>query len=296
MVTAVAVAALAPQQAMADKHASKGTSAQADIEKRLQMMEDEMRALRSELAKSRAEAKADAKATAEKVSAQQAQVDEKLSEVKTAKGKKSLLFFRGGFAQNDVGRGDELLTDAAYISGDNSDNQGWYIGAGLDFNLTDNAWGLLNDVQVDGELLFEYKKFSELKKNCAVAGAAACTPLQVAINNQGAGLNTLGFGNDSVTVTQFTLSAAPKIKFNQLSSLGIRPWIMPVGLALHVISPPSDGVTVLNPGMVFGGGMEYNIWGDLWAGFDARYHLTAGDLDGTETDGFTAGGYVGFGF
>jgi hypothetical protein len=99
-----------------------------------------------------------------------------------------------------------------------------------------------------------------------------------------------------VTVSQFTLSAAPKIKFNQLSALGIRPWVMPLGLALHVISPPSDGVTVFNPGMMFGGGMEYNIWGDLWAGFDARYHLTGGDLDGTNTDGFTAGGYVGFGF
>ena len=75
-----------------------------------------------------------------------------------------------------------------------------------------------------------------------------------------------------------------------------RPWIIPAGLAIHVISPPSDGVTVFNTGVMFAGGADYNIWEDIYIGADVRYHLTGDDADGVDTDGFTAGGYVGIGF
>ena len=44
-----------------------------------------------------------------------------------------------------------------------------------------------------------------------------------------------------VTVNQFTLTAAPKIKF--LEGAKFRPWIIPAGLAIHVISPPSESIT-----------------------------------------------------
>lgn len=107
-------------------------------------------------------------------------------------------------------------------------------------------------------------------------------------------------------VSQFTLTASPKIKFTQLGDF--RPWIIPFGLALHVISPPSSGVTYLNPGLMLGFGAEYKLWKDLYAGLDFRYHWTGGALDykstvdgvtilnETSLDGFTTGAYLGFGF
>jgi hypothetical protein len=104
-------------------------------------------------------------------------------------------------------------------------------------------------------------------------------------------------------ITQLTITASPKIKFNQFGDF--RPWIIPFGLSINVISPPSSGVTVLNPGLMLGLGGEYRLWESLWAGVDFRYNFTGGDLSynsasgkfkGMSTDGLTAGGYLGFGF
>jgi len=77
----------------------------------------------------------------------------------------------------------------------------------------------------------------------------------------------------------------------------LRPWIIPAGFALHVISPPSDGVTVLLPSMHFALGADYNVWKNLYVGADFRYNLTIGsNLDGTAVGGLTTGGYLGIGF
>jgi opacity protein-like surface antigen len=283
---AVAVAGLVPQQAMAESH-YKGTSAQADIERRLQMMEDEMRALRSELAKARSEARTNA----ERMEAQQQKVDQQLAEAEEhQKEHHDLLFFRGGYAKMEHGRGYKTQAPETLLANTEwGDNDGWYVGAGFDHRLSDDFWGLTDMVSVDGEVMFEYKNF-------------------------GTGTNTLvGIVNDAVApvgtienkITQLTLTAAPKIKFNNLGNF--RPWIIPFGLGIHIISPPSSGVTVLNPGLMLGAGAEYKIWGDLWAGLDFRYHFTGDDLDfkskngavtlkGVDTDGLTAGAYLGFGF
>jgi hypothetical protein len=283
---AVAVAGLVPQQAMAESH-YKGTSAQADIERRLQMMEDEMRALRSELAKARSEARTNA----ERMEAQQQKVDQQLAEAEEhQKEHHDLLFFRGGYAKMEHGRGYKTQAPETLLANTEwGDNDGWYVGAGFDHRLSDDFWGLTDMVSVDGEVMFEYKNF-------------------------GTGTNTLvGIVNDAVApvgtienkITQLTLTAAPKIKFNNLGNF--RPWIIPFGLGIHIISPPSSGVTVLNPGLMLGAGAEYKIWGDLWAGIDFRYHFTGDDLDfkskngavtlkGVDTDGLTAGAYLGFGF
>ncbi|WP_434101722.1 porin family protein [Methylocaldum gracile] len=279
MVTAaVAVAGLAPQQAMAESH-YKGTSAQADIERRLQMMEDEMRALRSELAKARS----DAKANTERMEAQQQKVDQQLAEAEEhEKEHHDLLFFRGGYAKMEHGRGYKGLETLVW-NADENDNDGWYVGAGFDHQLTDDFWGLTDIASLDGEVMFEYKNFGT-GENFLVD---AFTGGEVIENK----------------ITQFTLTAAPKIKFNNMGNF--RPWIIPFGLGIHVISPPSSGVTVLNPGLMLGAGAEYKIWGDLWAGLDFRYHFTGDDLDiksrngvlkGVDTDGLTAGAYLGFGF
>lgn len=75
-----------------------------------------------------------------------------------------------------------------------------------------------------------------------------------------------------------------------------RPWIIPVGFELSIISPPSDAITVLNPGMQFGAGADYKLWKDIYIGADARWHQALGSVDGVNTNGVTAGGYIGFGF
>ncbi len=288
MVTAaVAVAGLVPQQVMAESH-YKGTSAQADIERRLQMMEDEMRALRSELAKARSEARSNA----EKIEAQQQKVEQQLVEAEEhEKEHHDLLFFRGGYAKMEHARGNELLTAHDAVPGaplaEDRDGEGWYVGAGFDHRLTDDLWGLTDIAAVDGEVMFEYKNFG--------------TSTNSLVNAAGGAL--LGTGTIRNKITQFTLTAAPKIKFNNLGDF--RPWIIPFGLGIHVISPPSSGVTVLNPGLMVGAGAEYRIWKDLFAGLDFRYHWTGDDLKyktsdgvlhGVDTDGFTTGAYLGFGF
>jgi opacity protein-like surface antigen len=280
---AVAVAGLVPQQAMAESH-YKGTSAQADIERRLQMMEDEMRALRSELAKARSESRANV----EKMEAQQEKIDKQLAEAEEhEKEHHDLLFFRGGYAKMEHGRGYKTQApETLLINNTENDNDGWYVGAGFDHHLTDDFWGLTDIASLDGEVMFEYKNFG------------TGTNTLIALNETSAITGTI-----ENKITQFTLTASPKIKFNNLGNF--RPWIIPFGLGIHVISPPSSGVTVLNPGLMLGAGAEYKIWGDLWAGLDFRYHFTGDDLKfkssngvlkGVDTDGLTAGAYLGFGF
>ncbi|NOQ63561.1 MAG: porin family protein [Methyloprofundus sp.] len=197
----------------------------------------------------------------------------------------NMVFFRGGYARNSVNRFGDILTDTAGISGQkNGGKDGWYVGAGFDFSLSNDLFGLHDGTEILAELMFEYKEFDRAEM--------AASALPTVLNSTVAG--TLTAGSGAVTVSQFTLTAAPKIKFMKGSRF--RPWIIPMGFALHVISPPSDGVTVLDPGMHFGLGADFRVWKDIYIGADARYNLTFGDLDGVDTEGFTAGGYVGIGF
>jgi hypothetical protein len=74
-----------------------------------------------------------------------------------------------------------------------------------------------------------------------------------------------------------------------------QPWIIPVGLDFHVISPPSNQTQYLDIGVQFGAGVEYRIWKELWLGMDARYHLASGATNTVNNYG-TAGAYVAIGF
>ncbi|WP_394807701.1 hypothetical protein [Nitrosomonas sp.] len=141
------------------------------------------------------------------------------------------------------------------------DKNAWYVGAGFDFNLTKDAWGLAPKTNVFAELMFEYKQFGSHVQGNALANV----PTQLV----GGALNP-----QNIIVSQLSISAAPKIKFMEGSRL--RPWVI--------------------PGVVFGGGVDYRIWKDFYVGLDARYHVTGGKKDGVNVDGLTAGGYVGIGF
>jgi opacity protein-like surface antigen len=158
----------------------------------------------------------------------------------------------------------DLLVGANGITKD-----AWYFGAGFDFSVNDNLFGMMHGTEVLAELLVDYKEFTNNGSTNVLTG-------------------------QTVTTNQLTLAASPKIKFLKGSSF--RPWLIPAGFEVNVISPPSGAVTVLNPGMMFGAGADYKIWNNIYAGADVRYHYSADDVDGVDTDGITAGGYIGLGF
>jgi len=205
----------------------------------------------------------------------------------------NMVFFRGGYANNKMSRND-ILTNIGGANGNGpASNDGWYFGAGFDFNLSQDAFGFHDSTEILAELMFEYKEFDRL--------TSAANPLATTVNSAIEGGATDGSnlgivaGAGSVTMSQFSLTASPKVKFMKGSKF--RPWIVPVGFALHVISPPSDGVTVLEPSMHFALGADYNVWNNIYVGADFRYNLTFGNnLDGVNLDGLTTGAYVGIGF
>ena len=207
---------------------------------------------------------------------------------KVTKDGGNMVFFRGGFARNNDDRYGDILTDTqgglGLVDQKNGSKHGWYVGAGLDLNLSDDLFGLHDSIEVLGEIMFEYKEFDKQRQDL--------NPLGTLLNTTLANVPTPGAG--SVTVSQFTLTASPKVKFMKGSRF--RPWIIPVGLGIHVISPPSDGVTVLKAGMHFAAGADVRVWNNIYVGADIRYNLIFGSIDGVELDGFTTGAYAGFGF
>ncbi|TXI29958.1 MAG: porin family protein [Nitrosomonas oligotropha] len=198
--------------------------------------------------------------------------------------KTRMLHFRGGFAHMMNHREGVTIQNPVLPIGaqDQADKQGWYVGAGLDWGLTRDMWGVMPKTTVFAELMFEYKQFGA---HVLGNGAVGNVPSMLA----GGAVNPI-----NVTVSQFTVSASPKIKFFEGSK--IRPWIIPAGLSVHVMSPPSNSITYIVPGVQFGAGIDYNIWKDFFVGVEGRYQLVAGRSDGVNLSGMTAGGYVGIGF
>jgi len=187
-----------------------------------------------------------------------------------------------------LGLGEDVLTTEV-------DQDAFYYGGAIDFNMNNDLFGLMDGVSFGIELGIEYSELGDredskltqaittLDTGAASAGAAHTHNIVPAANYQ-----------QSVTVNMLRVSAAPKLRFMHGSKL--RPWIIPLGLDLNIISPPSDAVTVLNSGMQFGAGVDYEILPGIMAGVDGRYHWTPDDVDGVDTDGFTLGGSVGFAF
>jgi opacity protein-like surface antigen len=324
----IALATLTMAGALVSPQAAALTKAERMAEAantKAEILETQLRAMQDEIASLRAQVSSTAPTTA--VDSQKVQeLDQWMTSVKSepvkAKSKDdNMIFFRGGYARNDVKRND-LFTGSQFggttpnvitnvLGGGATNRDGWYVGAGFDFGLTDDVWGLMDDTQVLAELMFDYRNFSakHFNNNPAIVNAAInpspqngplCTLIQFASTDElngavGSGANGAGTKNcNGVTVSQFTLAASPKIKFMKGSAF--RPWIIPIGLTVNVISPPSNGVTYINPGMQFGTGAEYAIWKAIKVGADVRYNLTGRSVDGVNTNGLTAGGYLGIGF
>lgn len=260
--------ALVSPQAMALSKADRVAEA---ANNKVDALEAQMQAMQAELSRLKAAANRPS-ADAGKVQ----ELDQWMNSVKSApkekKNKDNMVFFRGGYAHSNQKRGGSGTgTDTDLLVGTNAnraDKDAWYFGAGFDFSVNDDLFGLMDKTEVLAELNTEYKQYSANS------------------------ISQLTFQN--VTTNQLNISASPKVKF--LKGSAFRPWLIPVGFDLNIVSPPSGAVTVLNPGLVFGVGADYKIWKDVYVGADTRYHYSTGNLDGVNTDGVTAGGYLGLGF
>jgi opacity protein-like surface antigen len=288
----MAAALVSPQVAAKQKHKKAAAQTTYATPSKTDLMEAQLRAMQDEIASLRAQVNSTAPVTA--VDAQKVQeLDARMATVETTstkliqkeKRKDNMLYFRGGYALNDqamaattntVGTGSTNYQLADTSTGHRN---GWNFGAGIDFGLNNDLFGLMQKTDLLGELDINYVDLGSF--------TSGLTPTLL-------GHNTLA--GSSASQSMLRISASPKIKFLEGSKL--RPWIIPIGFTLNVISPPSQAntITVLKPGMNFGGGVDYNIWKSLYLGADVRYFLAASSLDGTNVNGLTAGGSLGFGF
>lgn len=187
------------------------------------------------------------------------------------------VFFRSGLAVLSSDRAGELFTDGhnATGRGTNDGVTGWYLGAGLDQGMHKNFLGI-KGMSLVGELGIEFKRFN------SKSVANSDTPTVTGVSN--------GAATNKVQITMLTVDVAPKLKFREGEKL--RPWIIPVGLDFHVISPPSNQTNYLDIGTQHGVGIEYNFWGPLNVGLDGRYHFAA-NMTNTVNSYGTVGAYVG---
>lgn len=279
----MAGALVSPQTIAAESKAeriAKAANTKAEVlEAQLQAMQDELVSLRAQV--SAAAPAAAVSADTQKVQELDAWMTSVKSEPVVKKAKDNMLYFRGGYSGNDQsmvattnGIGGPL---GKLQTGDAGHSGGWNFGAGIDFSLNDDLFGLMDKTELLGELDLNYVDLGTFKSS--VGGITV--PLT---------------GYATATQSMLRINASPKIKF--MKGEKIRPWIIPVGFTLNVISPPSqaNAITELKPAMNFGTGVDYNVWKSLYVGADVRYFLATSTLDGTNVNGLTAGGSVGFGF
>ncbi|MEQ1795802.1 MAG: hypothetical protein ABL970_16590 [Nitrospira sp.] len=186
------------------------------------------------------------------------------------------VFFKGGFMSLSGDRGGQTFADTGRANGANDGNAGWYAGAGLDLMLSKDVWGAMDKTSVLGEIGLQFNRINS-----------------ATVRNAANAVSTLGNANDKVQLTMMTINVAPKIKFMEGSAF--RPWIIPIGLDFHVISPPSNQTQYLDMGIQFGAGFEYQVWKAIKLGMDARYHVTS-RMTNTNNDYFQVGPYAGISF
>jgi hypothetical protein len=283
----MAGAMVSPQATAAESKAermAKAANTKAEVlEAQLQAMQDELVSLRAQV--SAAAPAAAVTADTQKVQELDAWMTSVKSEPKEKKSKDNMLYFRGGYTMNDdsmnattntASNGINTIALAGTTAGH---SDGWNFGAGMDFSLNDDLFGLMDKTELLGELDLNYVdlgKFTSGVTSTVMGGAT--------------------LEGSTASQSMLRINASPKIKF--MKGEKIRPWVIPVGFTLNIISPPSQAntITELKPAMNFGTGVDYNVWKSLYVGADVRYFLATSSLDGTNVNGLTAGGSVGFGF
>lgn len=285
--------ALVSPQAMAQTQAEANAKKTAALEAQVNEMATMMQAMQAELSRVKT-------ITATSTDTAKVQeLDQWMASVKNAPvqvaSKDHIFHVRGGWMHMKNNRGStvDALGAGTGVGTDiltsEADEDAFYYGGAIDFNMNNDFFGLMDGVSFGIELGVEYSELGDRKES-------GLTRAITTLDAVSAGGSAVGVANlqQNVTVNMLRVSAAPKIKFMHGSKL--RPWIIPVGIDFNIISPPSDAVTVLNTGMQFGAGVEYDLFAGIVAGLDGRYHWTPDDIDGVDTDGFTLGGSVGFHF
>lgn len=280
--------ALVSPQALAQTEAEVIAQKTAALEAQVEQMTTMMQSMQAELSRVKTLA-ANATDTTKVQELDQWMASMKNAPVRIA-AKDHLFSVRGGWAHSNDNRGSTagLFGVGQDILTDETDRDAFYYGGAFDFNINNDLFGLMDGVSFQIEFGVEYAELGDQHDNGFDELLTAAT---------GPGGVTGGVPTNlqqSVTVNRLRINASPKIKFMHGSKL--RPWIIPLGLDINIISPPSDAITVLNTGMNFGAGVDMEILPGVVAGVDGRYHWTPDDVDGVDTDGFTVGGKVGFAF
>lgn len=282
----LSMAMVAPAQA-ADNKAERVADAAARkaeaLELQMQQMADQMAAMQAELSRVKS-----ASAQASTESAKVQELDHWMASMKSAPAastsKDNLVAVRGGWSKLDHARANtnSVLTDGGFLS-NNTNADGYYFGGAFDFNVNNDLFGMMDDTSFMIEFGFEYAQYG--------TGVNTLTNGTVNTNN---GALVVNAGSGTSTDARLRINASPKIKFMHGSKF--RPWLIPVGIDINILGVPSNAVSVLNAGMNFGAGAEYDLFRGIVIGADTRYHYMTSKIDGTPNNGFTAGGYVGFKF
>lgn len=175
------------------------------------------------------------------------------------------VFYRYGIATLKNDRGGEVFTDTGGAAGKNDGTKGWNLGAGLDIQM-------MKDVgpgDVVGEVMVDYAHWSKKKVRQTTSALLS------------------GTNNSEIAVTGLAVVVAPKYRFHYMEGK-LRPWIIPIGLAFLVNSPPSNDTGYLDIGYHAGLGVEYAVLSYLSLGLDYRYTFAAKesavDLSGNTMD------------
>jgi opacity protein-like surface antigen len=280
---ALSAAFIAPQAQAADRSADASARKTEALEMKMQEMAATMAAMQAELGRVKA-----ASTEATTASAKVQELDQWMASVKStpeaASAKDHLVAVRGGFANLDHARGDSNVLNNGALLSNNDSNQGFYFGGAFDFNVNNDLFGLMDDTSFAIELGAEYSQFGQGENFVSNSYVSAVTQ----------GNMNVPTADHKALDARLRVSASPKIKFMHGSKL--RPWLIPAGLDINILGVPSNAVSVLNAGLQSGAGVEYDLFRGIVVGTDVRYHYSTSKLDGTPTDGFTTGGYVGFKF
>jgi len=271
--------ALVSPQAAAQTQAEANAKKTAALQEQVNQMATMMQSMQSELTRVKTIA-----ANATDTTKVQ-ELDQWMASMKNAPAqplvKEHAFTVRGGWMHFDDNR---TGTSTGGLGALTVDKDAYYYGGAIDFNMNNDLFGMMDGTSFGIELGIEYAHLGDKKNNANSLNPVASGALNTSIT----------VVNQTADVNQLRVSAAPKIKFMHGSKL--RPWLIPVGLDINIISPPSNAITVLNTGMQFGAGVDYEILPGIIAGADGRYHHTFDTLDGVSTDGFTLGGSIGFKF
>ncbi|MFQ5682248.1 MAG: hypothetical protein ACE5HC_03150 [Candidatus Binatia bacterium] len=155
----------------------------------------------------------------------------------------------------------------------NGGKDGWMVGAALDIPLLKDPW--FNNTLV-GQISMDFS----------------------GMRNKTSGI--LGLSSNG-SQNLYKIAVSPKYRFDNLGEVApwlrnVRPYLIPVGLAFQVNSPPSNGVTYLTVGGTSGAGVEYVLARQFSLGVAFSFNYFNKDRNQINVNNLQVGPYVGINF